>query len=513
MSLYLKYRPQTFDDITWQKHIVDILKKQVQLWQTMHNYLFFWPRWTWKTTTARILAKAVNCQNLKDWNPCNECENCKAINTNQTIDFVEIDAASHTQVDNIREEIIDKAPYPPTQLKKKVYIIDEVHMLSKAAFNALLKIMEEPPEYLMFILATTEINKVPDTIISRCQVFNFKRLSNKEIVDRLKYIAEKENIHYVESALYMIAQVSDGALRDAVKYLEQVSVLGEVNEENVIKFLWVAPDRQIRELLEFLKWLYNGKEDYLDKIFEFLEKLQLGWVDLQVFAKQVLNYIDKHFIEDIEFYPSIAELFKKIFISLKLYPTSLLAYKIEIANFLNYRKKYLNLDTNDTKKFEDKEKDNKIDSQESKISENVWNEILEKKKTTTDELKQHDDDFENYELKEKEEKIEEKIKKEETKQVEYKDINLDKLMLDVISKCNKISLKAILKRYASFEEFSDNVLTMVVINKIQYKLLTKEENVKYIENLVRQILWDDNIILHIEYMDKEEYMRKKLEQK
>jgi len=194
MSLYLKYRPQTFDEVTWQKHITEILKKQIETKNTMHNYLFFGPRGTGKTTNARILAKAVNCLNPINWNPCNQCINCKLINENKTIDFVEIDAASHTQVDNIREEIIEKAPYPPTQLKKKVYIIDEVHMLSKAAFNALLKIMEEPPEYLMFILATTEINKIPDTIVSRCQIFNFKKLTKDEILQRLEYIAQKENI-------------------------------------------------------------------------------------------------------------------------------------------------------------------------------------------------------------------------------------------------------------------------------------------------------------------------------
>jgi len=177
----------------------------------------------------------------------------RLIDENKTLDFVEIDAASHTGVDNIREEIIDKALYPPAHLKKKVYVIDEVHMLSKGAFNALLKIMEEPPSYLIFILATTELHKVPDTIISRCQVFNFKQLTIDEITGRLQYIASAEHITYQEQALRLIAKLSSGALRDAIKYLEQISILGEVTEENVAKFLGVVSDRLLEQAMELLQ--------------------------------------------------------------------------------------------------------------------------------------------------------------------------------------------------------------------------------------------------------------------
>jgi len=161
----------------------------------------------------------------------------KLIDENKTLDFIEIDAASHTGVDNIREEIIDKALYPPVHLQKKVYVIDEVHMLSKGAFNALLKIMEEPPSYLMFVLATTEMHKVPDTIISRCQVFNFKQLTIDEIAGRLEKITTKEQITADPEALRLIAKLSGGALRDGIKYLEQVSILGDVTEKNVAQFL------------------------------------------------------------------------------------------------------------------------------------------------------------------------------------------------------------------------------------------------------------------------------------
>jgi DNA polymerase III subunit gamma/tau len=193
MALYLKYRPSTFDELVKQEHITNILKPKVASQDKSHsNYLFYGPRGTGKTSTARIFAKALNCTNLQDGNPCNTCTSCISINTNRTIDVVEIDAASHTGVDNVRDEIISKAPYPPSHLKKKVYIIDEVHMLSKPAFNALLKIMEEPPEYLVFILATTEIHKVPETIISRCQIFTFKKIPVEDLVKHLAMICEKE---------------------------------------------------------------------------------------------------------------------------------------------------------------------------------------------------------------------------------------------------------------------------------------------------------------------------------
>lgn len=205
MSLYLKYRPDSFDSLVGQHHIVDVLKAQLASGKVNHNYLFYGPRGTGKTSTARLLAKAVNDENFLT-KP--DLELAERIDSGKILDYVEIDAASHTGVDNIREEIIEKALYVPTVLKKKVYVIDEVHMLSKGAFNALLKIMEEPPEYLMFILATTEIHKVPDTILSRCQVFNFRNHSIQDIVSNLKNIATEEEIKTTDDGLAMIAKLA-----------------------------------------------------------------------------------------------------------------------------------------------------------------------------------------------------------------------------------------------------------------------------------------------------------------
>ena len=194
MSLANKYRPKSFQDVIGQSHIIDILQAKIAKHENnSHNYIFYGPRGTGKTSTARLFAKAINAINVDEQgNPLPDDPNVQAIDNGTTLDYVEIDAASHTGVDNIREEILAKVPYPPTMLKKKVYVIDEVHMLSTGAFNALLKTIEEPREYVVFILATTEIHKVPDTIISRCQVFNFKKVGKEEMSKQLKMICEKE---------------------------------------------------------------------------------------------------------------------------------------------------------------------------------------------------------------------------------------------------------------------------------------------------------------------------------
>jgi len=330
MSLANKYRPKNFDTIIGQDHITGILKAKIKSdkgWNS--NFILFGPRWTGKTSSARILAKAMNCLNLNDWNPCNQCENCKTIDEGKTLDYVEIDAASHTWVDNIREEIIDKIMYPPTMLKKKIYVIDEVHMLSKWAFNALLKTIEEPKDTMAFILATTEIHKVPETIVSRCQVFNFRKVPEWEMVGRLEEICKSEWLDYEANALALIAKISEWCVRDAVKYVDQVSILGNLSEANVTKFLGIASEQTITE---FIKHIVDKNSESL---FNEISKLVDQWVDLQHFAKQVLMYLDAHLFENIDLYLKISEQFGEILSGIKNYPYPALVYKIVLHKHIH----------------------------------------------------------------------------------------------------------------------------------------------------------------------------------
>ena len=223
--LYRKYRPDNFDDVIGQKYVVEILKNSIKEGRIAHAYLFSGPRGTGKTSMARILAKSLNCLDNKEGKACEKCNNCISFLSNP--DIIEIDAASNNGVEEIRE-LINNVKIMPSSLKYKVYIIDEVHMLSQSAFNALLLTLEEPPEHVIFILATTNIESVPITILSRCQKFDFRRIDDDDIVNRLKFICEKENISYEEDGLREIAILSDGGLRDALSILDQISKNGEV---------------------------------------------------------------------------------------------------------------------------------------------------------------------------------------------------------------------------------------------------------------------------------------------
>jgi len=336
-SLANKYRPQDFDNwMIGQKHIIPILKQNLKNKEKNINYILYGPRWTGKTSSARILAKWLNCLDLKDGNPCNQCINCNLIDENKSFDIIEIDAASNTGVDNIKEEIIEKSHYRPNGLIKKVYIIDEVHMLSKSAFNALLKTIEEPEDYISFILATTDIQKVPETIISRCQVFNFRTISLTDISDHLWWICDQENIKKEKNWLDMIAKLSDWCLRDAVKYLDQVSVLGDINESNVAEFLGVTPTHQIIEFVSMYRNLFENKNNIIDKnndqnikqIINFMENMNKSGINLEHFAKSIFLYCNDNFMSDCVFYSYLSEKFKNIYMNLKNYPNQILAYKV-----------------------------------------------------------------------------------------------------------------------------------------------------------------------------------------
>ncbi|MGM9614801.1 MAG: DNA polymerase III subunit gamma/tau [Oscillospiraceae bacterium] len=248
-ALYRKWRPLTFDDVVGQEHITCTLKKQVAADRLSHAYLFIGTRGTGKTTCAKILARAVNCEHPVDGNPCNECAACRGILDGSILDVVELDAASNNGVSDVRA-LQDEAIFSPASVKKRVYIIDEVHMLSVAAFNALLKILEEPPEHLMFILCTTELHKVLATIVSRCQRHSFKRIEPDVIAGRLSYVAGQEGLALDPDAAALLARMADGGMRDALSLLDQCSAREHIDADAVRSALGLAGSRRIEALLE-----------------------------------------------------------------------------------------------------------------------------------------------------------------------------------------------------------------------------------------------------------------------
>ncbi|MDD6905299.1 MAG: DNA polymerase III subunit gamma/tau [Finegoldia magna] len=290
-AIYRKYRPDTFDKVYGQKHITDILKNQIETKNISHAYIFSGSRGTGKTSCAKIFARAINCLNSQDGNPCNKCENCMSSLEESTLDIVEMDAASNRRIDDIRE-LRDKVIYPPTKLKYKVYIIDEAHMITNEGFNALLKIMEEPPKHLVFILATTEIDKIPQTILSRCQRYEFKMINAKDISDNIKYILNDLNRKMDDDAIELIANKADGAMRDALSILDQVlsiekenitkqdinDILGIVDNTGIFKLVNSIIKKDATEVLDNLYTISHNKpvENVMDELLNHYRNLLLS---------------------------------------------------------------------------------------------------------------------------------------------------------------------------------------------------------------------------------------------
>lgn len=284
-ALYREWRPQTFEDMIGQEGVKRTIKNQIIMNRVPHAYLFCGTRGTGKTTTAKILAKAINCPNVKDGEPCNECEICTQINNGSLMDVIEIDAASNTGVDNIRR-LIDDVKYPPHTAHYKVYIIDEVHMLSLSAFNALLKTLEEPPSYVKFILATTDPQKVPATILSRCQRFDFKRISTSDIAGRLRAIANENKIDVDDITLETIAKISDGAMRDAISIFDQaISVSeGKVEYKDVANMLGLASRDYIFKLVD------DMIEKNVDGAMDVIDETIMNGKDVMQFIKDITRH-------------------------------------------------------------------------------------------------------------------------------------------------------------------------------------------------------------------------------
>lgn len=338
-ALYRKYRPSNFNDVVGQEVVVETLKNALKTNKISHAYMFSGPRGTGKTTIAKILAKAINCENSNDGLSCDKCEKCLSIINNESTDIIEIDAASNNGVDEIRE-IRNKINLVPSELKYKVYIIDEVHMLSIGAFNALLKTLEEPPAHVIFILATTDPHKVPVTIISRCQCFEFKRINDRLIVERLENICYKENISIQTNVLEKIAKISEGGMRDSLGILDKVSsystelitldifndINGLVDDDLRSEFLSSVFNKDFSKILEITDMIYNSGKNFIIFVQDLIEDLRNYMVDY---------YINGNEIYSIEFVLSFIKSLNELLINLKNVNNLKVMFEASILSFVD----------------------------------------------------------------------------------------------------------------------------------------------------------------------------------
>ena len=441
-ALYRKYRPKTLDDVCGQDTIVTIIKNSIKKGQINHAYLFAGPRGTGKTSIAKIFAKIVNCENLKDCTPCNKCPSCTEKNNS---DIIEIDAASNNGVDEIRE-LRNKVNLVPSYGKYKVYIIDEVHMLTVGAFNALLKTLEEPPAHIIFILATTDPQKIPETILSRCQRFDFKKISNEAIVENLRKIAEKEKIKINEDALYEIARLSDGGMRDSVGMLDQAKAYteDEITLNDIHDINGTLTEEDLKELLEYIN------DNNLEKILENTDKYNEKGKNFTKLIEELIN-----FVRNIILYKKVPNYFKNTHKTVKIYEE--ISEKLEITDLFHYievlNKYSMEMkNTNNTKlMFElafiqmisEKEKPDKITQPIIKEEKTEAKEEITKKK-----IEQPQQTPKNVEKTKPEIKQVPKSEKLEAELQHIKQIRID----NTLSKFNKNTLKEIKTKLESLNE-------------------------------------------------------------
>lgn len=493
-ALYRVYRPKTFGDVVGQEHIVKTLKNQIKNNNIGHAYLFSGIRGTGKTSTAKIFARAVNCLNPINEEPCNECEICIDTLNDNIMDIVEIDAASNNSVDDIRE-LRESVKYTPSKAKYKVYIIDEVHMLSQGAFNALLKTLEEPPSYVIFILATTEPHKIPATILSRCQRFDFKRVSSKDIASRMSYICKKENIEAEEKALSLIARNSQGALRDALSILDQCMSFGneKIEYNDVIELLGTV---NIDELFELSQSIID---ENTKKSLEILNEFVIWGKDI----RNLINDLIDHFRNLM-----VCKVSKDLDEIISLPEESIERLKEQSKNVnINDLIRILNIlsETQDSMKSSsntrilaevtimkiaqpmfDESKEaliKRIENLEEKIESGnikVSTVQIEPSKDVKSQIIEHDKVEEN-----KEDVVYEEVKSEDVRLVE----SSWKKITQKIKDDRKLSIAALLKEVNTFN-VKDNILYLIFNDNFSFarSRLNSKDTIEYVESVIREVL-------------------------
>ena len=493
-ALYRVYRPKTFEDVVGQEHIVKTLKNQIKNNNIGHAYLFSGTRGTGKTSTAKIFARAVNCLNPINEEPCNECEICIDTLNDNIMDIVEIDAASNNSVDDIRE-LRESVKYTPSKAKYKVYIIDEVQMLSQGAFNALLKTLEEPPSYVIFILATTEPHKIPATILSRCQRFDFKRVSSKDIADRMSYICEKENIQAEDKALSLIARNSQGALRDALSILDQcmsfgndkieyndvIELLGTVNIDELFQLSQSIIDEDTKKSLQILNEFIIWGKDIRNLINDLIDH----------FRNLMVCKVSKDLDEIISLPEESIERLKEQSKTININDL------IRILNILSETQDSMKSSSNTRILAEvtmmkiaqpmfDESKEALIKRIENleKIIESGNIKVVtvqnESETNTSPQRVQVDEPQER-----KEDIVYEEVKSEDVKLVE----SSWKKVIQKIKEDKKLSIAALLREVSSFN-VKDNILYLIFNDNFSFarSRLNSKETIDYIESIIREIL-------------------------
>ena len=493
-ALYRVYRPKTFGDVVGQEHIVKTLKNQIKNNNIGHAYLFSGTRGTGKTSTAKIFARAVNCLNPINEEPCNECEICIDTLNDNIMDIVEIDAASNNSVDDIRE-LRESVKYTPSKAKYKVYIIDEVHMLSQGAFNALLKTLEEPPSYVIFILATTEPHKIPATILSRCQRFDFKRVSSKDIASRMSYICKKENIEAEEKALSLIARNSQGALRDALSILDQcmsfgnekieyndvIELLGTVNIDELFELSQSIIDENTKKSLEILnEFIIWGKDirNLINDLIDHFRNLMVCKVSKDLYEIISLPEESIERLKEQSQYVNINDLIRILNIlsetqdSMKSSSNTRILAEVTIMKIaqpmFDESKEAL------IKRIENLEE--KIESGNIKVSTVQ----IEQSKDVKSQIIEDDKVEEN-----KEDVAYEEVKSEDVRLVE----SSWKKITQKIKDDRKLSVAALLKEVNTFN-VKDNILYLIFNDNFSFarSRLNSKDTIEYVESIIRSVL-------------------------